>query len=179
VQVQPMVAHDELIEAYRRAHVAIDLMARNPERELAFTTRTVEYLWCGLPVIYNDYAELSRYIREYRAGWTIDPSDRAALQAAVSEAFEQPERVREYGRNAQRLVRERLTWDRTIEPLDGICRNPARRERAKTSAASPVSQSTYLLGKAWGVLRHQGPGAVLREAEAYLRWRRELWQTRR
>lgn len=179
VHVQPMVAHDELLETYRRAHVAIDLMARNPERELAFTTRTVEYLWCGLPVIYNDYAELSRYIREYRAGWTIDPNDRAALKAAVSEVFEQPDRVREYSRNAQRLVRERLTWDRTIDPLDGICRNPARRERAKTSAALPETHSAYLLGKAWGMLRHQGPGAVLRETRAYLRWRRELWQARR
>lgn len=174
VQVQPMVAHDELIETYRHAQVAIDLMARNPERELAFTTRTVEYLWCGLPVIYSDYAELSRYIREYHAGWTIDPNDHAALHAAVSEVFEQPDRVREYGRNAQRLVRERLTWDRTIEPLDVICRNPSRREWVKSAVALPETQSAYLIGKAWGVLRHKGVGAVVREARAYLIWRRAL-----
>ncbi len=179
VQVRPMVAHDELIETYRRAHVAIDLMARNPERELAFTTRTVEYLWCGLPVIYGDYAELSRYIREYRAGWTIDPNSPAALHAAVSEVFEQPDRVREYSCNAQRLVRERLTWDRTIEPLDAICRHPSRRERAKTSTGLPETQSAFLLGKAWGVLRRRGPGAVLRETRAYLRWRRDLRRTSR
>lgn len=178
VQVQPMVARDELIETYRHAHVAIDLMARNPERELAFTTRTVEYLWCGLPVIYSDYAELSRYIREYRAGWTIDPNDGAALHAAVSEVFEQPDRVREYSRNAQRLVRERLTWDRTIKPLDAICRAPTRRERVKTAAALPETQSAYLFGKAWGLLRHKGPGTVLREARAYLRWQRDLRKTR-
>ena len=47
-----------------------------------------------------------------RAGWTIDPNDRAALHAAVSEVFEQPDRVQEYSRNAQRLVRDRLAWDR-------------------------------------------------------------------
>ncbi len=174
VQVQPMVAHDELIEAYQRAHVAIDLMARNPERELAFTTRTVEYLWCGLPVIYNNYAELSGYIRDYRAGWTLDPSDHDALHAAVSEVFEQPDRVRAYSRNAQRLVRERLTWDRTIDPLDAICRQPSRRERVKASAALPETQSAFLLGRAWSVLRSKGPGAVLRETRAYVRWRREL-----
>jgi glycosyltransferase involved in cell wall biosynthesis len=179
VQVQPMVAHDELIETYRHAHVAVDLMVRNPERELAFTTRTVEYLWCGLPVLYNDYAELSRYIRDYRAGWAINPNDHAALHAAVNEIFEQPDRVREYSRNAQRLVRERLTWDQTIDPLDAICRHPSRRERVKTSTALPETQSAYLIGKAWGVLRHKGPGAVLREARAYLRWRRELRRTRK
>src|SRR5690606_23877220 len=75
-----MVSHDDLIDRYRRAHVAVDVMKRNPERELAFTTRTVEYLWCGLPVIYHDYAELSDYIREYEAGWTVDPEDPEALR---------------------------------------------------------------------------------------------------
>jgi hypothetical protein len=54
-----MVSHEQLIDHYRRSHVAFDLMQRNPEREMAFTTRTVEYLWCGLPVIYNHYGELA------------------------------------------------------------------------------------------------------------------------
>ena len=39
VEACGMVSHDELIDGYTRAHVAIDLMKRNPERELAFTTR--------------------------------------------------------------------------------------------------------------------------------------------
>ena len=125
-----LVSHDELIETYRRAHVALDVMARNPERELAFTTRTVEYLWCGLPVIYHDYAELSGLIREYQAGWVVNPADEAQIRAAVEEALDCPEEVRRRGENAQRLVRERLTWDRTIEPLDTFCRNPWQREPA-------------------------------------------------
>jgi len=179
VGVQPMVAHDDLIDVYRRAHVAIDVMARNPERELAFTTRTVEYLWCGLPVIYNDYAELSRYIRDYRAGWTVEPNDRAAIRAAIAEVFEQPDRVREYSRNAQRLVRERLTWDRTIEPLDVFCRAPTRRSRpAGTAPPTNATRPAFLIGKAWWTLRRKGPAALVRETHAYLRWRREVRRAR-
>jgi hypothetical protein len=167
VEVQPMVAHARLIEAYRHAHVAIDLMARNPERQLAFTTRTVEYLWCGLPVIYNDYSELSPMIREYRAGWTVDPTDRAGTRRAVAEAFEEPERVREYGRNAQRLVRERLTWDRTIDPLDRICRAPSFRSRPQISPAP----RRHLVARGWSVLRRRGVGEFLRAARAHARSR--------
>ena len=175
VRVQPMVAHDELIDTYRHAHVAIDLMARNPERELAFTTRTVEYLWCGLPVIYNDYAELSRYIREYQAGWTVDPEDRDAIRAAVTEVFEQPDRVREYSRNAQQLVRERLSWDRTIGPLDDFCRAPTRRARFKVDArAAGENRSSFLIGRAWWTLRQKGVGPLFKEMKAYVRWRRDL-----
>jgi glycosyltransferase involved in cell wall biosynthesis len=130
-----LVARDALLAAYRRAHVAFDLMARNPERELAFTTRTVEYLWCGLPVVYNDYADLARLIAEYEAGWTVDPLDRAAIAAVVDAILADPAEVERRGRNAQRLVRERLTWDRTIAPLDAFCRQPRKRRATPHLAA--------------------------------------------
>jgi hypothetical protein len=121
------VAHDQLVDAYTRAHVAIDLMKGNAERELAFTTRTAEYLWCGLPVIYNDYAELAEHIREYQAGWTVDPEDTESIREVIDSIFERPESVEERSRNAQRLVRDRLTWDHTIAPVDRFVRNPSMR----------------------------------------------------
>ncbi|MBD3306101.1 glycosyltransferase [candidate division KSB3 bacterium] len=130
VQMQPLIPRDQLIQEYCQAHVAIDLMQRNAERELAFTTRTVEYLWCGLPVIYNNYAELSSYISDYNAGWTLDPGDTLALRRVIEEIIEQPAAVAERSHNAQRLVRERLTWDRTIDPLDAFCRNPVKPQKA-------------------------------------------------
>ena len=124
VEYRGLVRHDELIEEYCRAHVALDVMAHNLERELAFTTRTVEYMWCGLPVIYQDFSELSPMIREYEAGWVVDPSDGAQVEAAIEEALTSPQEVRRRGENAQQLVREQLVWDKVIEPLDAFCRNP-------------------------------------------------------
>ena len=122
VDLMGMIPRDTLVETYLHSHVAIDVMARNPERELAFTTRTVEYLWCGLPVIYNNYAELADYIRDYDAGWTVDPLDAKAIRSVVEEVLDDPACVARKSLNAQRLVRERLAWDRTIEPLDAFCR---------------------------------------------------------
>jgi hypothetical protein len=122
-----LVAHAEMLEAYLSATAAFDLMAPNPEREMAFTTRTVEYLWCGLPVIYNNYAELAEYIGDYNAGWTVDPGDSRAIKSVVEAILDAPGEVAERGRNAQRLVRERLNWEVAIEPLDQFCRSPRRR----------------------------------------------------
>lgn len=121
-----LVPHAEMIAAYLAATVAFDLMAPNPERELAFTTRTVEYLWCGLPVIYNDYAELAAYICEYNAGWTVDPRDPPAIRRAVEEVLDAPAIVAQRAQNAQRLIRERLNWTAAVAPLDAFCRNPTR-----------------------------------------------------
>ena len=140
---EPMIAHAELLRRYARAHVAIDLMKRNAERELAFTTRTVEYLWCGLPVIYNDYSELSDYIADYEAGWTLDPDDQDGLRAVIETILTDPQEVARRGRNAQRLVRERLTYDRTIEPLDAFCRSP--RMRSHERAPLPEQAAFFVL----------------------------------
>jgi glycosyltransferase involved in cell wall biosynthesis len=124
-----LLARSEVLEMLTHASIAWDVMARNPERELAFTTRTVEYLWCGLPVVYNDYAELASYIAEYEAGWTVDPGDTDAMRAIIRRILSDPDEVRRRGENARRLVRERLTWDRTIAPLDVFCRNPREARR--------------------------------------------------
>jgi glycosyltransferase involved in cell wall biosynthesis len=129
VQLFPLTARQELVRRYCETSAAWDLMARNPEREMAFTSRTVEYLWCGLPVVYNNYAELSEYIAEYDAGWLVDPVDEAQIRQAIREILNCPEVVRRKGRNAQRLVAERLTWDMAIAPLDMYCQSPYRAGR--------------------------------------------------
>ena len=87
----------------------------------------MEYLWCGLPVIYNNYSELSDYIRDYNAGWVVDPEDREAITSVIQSIFDHPEDVAERGRNAQRLVHEQLNWVSTIKPIDSFIRNPTMR----------------------------------------------------
>jgi hypothetical protein len=168
VVVSELISHAELIEEYRQAHVAIDLMKRNPERELAFTTRTVEYLWCGLPVIYNDYSELSDYIQEYQAGWIADPADPDAIRRVLDEVFDQPDLVAERSRNARRLVTERLTWDRTILPLDVIVRHADFRPLADRAKERWLR---HLLARTMVRFRHGGLSSVVREVIPYLRWR--------
>jgi glycosyltransferase involved in cell wall biosynthesis len=129
VVVHGLRPRDELLEHYRQSYVALDLMRRNNERELAFTTRTVEYLWCGLPVVYADYGELSPLIREYEAGWLADPDDAAGLESLLRELLRDQGEVKRRSANAQQLARERLNWDRTVGPLDDFCRMPGRTRR--------------------------------------------------
>jgi len=123
-----MLPYDALQEAYRSADLALDLFERTVERELAFNTRTVDFLHAGLPPLYGDYAELSPLIREYGAGFVVDPTDDGALAAALATALDDPARLAERGRAAQRLARERLTWERTIAPLAAFCAAPTRRQ---------------------------------------------------
>jgi glycosyltransferase involved in cell wall biosynthesis len=160
------LSHADLLARYATAHVAFDLMERNPERELAFTSRTVEYLWCGLPVVYNDYSELSELIREFDAGWTVSPGDADAIRGVVAEILDDPGLVDLKSRNAQRLVRERLAWDRTIEPLDGALRKLALRSGAVPFSLADVSarRTGSVLERALRAYRRGGLSELARRA---------------
>ncbi len=123
-----VLPYDALRAAYREADLALDLYAHTLERELAFNTRTVDFLHAGLPPLYADYAELSPLIRGYDAGFVVPPDDDAAIAAALDAVFADPAGLAARGQAAQRLARERLTWDRTIAPLATFCAAPTRRQ---------------------------------------------------
>ena len=124
VRIMGVVSREELLGRYASATAAVDLMGRNPERELAFNSRTVEYLWAGLPVIHQPWSELAGLIGEYEAGWLVEVGDGAALDRALDEALDDPGALARKSDRAQELVRERLCWDKTIDPLDEFVRNP-------------------------------------------------------
>jgi hypothetical protein len=67
-------------------HLSIDLFSRNPERELAFVTRTAVSLACGLPAIHVPFTEVSELIRGADAGWLVESTDLDGLTAALTEA---------------------------------------------------------------------------------------------
>ena len=130
VIASPLISHARFINECRTAYVALDVFQRNAERELAFTTRTSEYLWAGLPVIHAHYDELGAWIREYSAGWVVDPDDEASLRTVIEEVLDNPEEVERRATNARRLANDRLTWERGIEPLHRFCVDPRIRSKS-------------------------------------------------
>lgn len=123
VSTKPMLAYDSFIEELKQADVAIDLMAWNLERELAVTIRTTTYLWSGLPIIYNNFSDLSKEITKYDAGWCVDPKDSAALERVLEEIYNNPELVLQKSHNARRLAEELFSWDKAVLPILEIAKS--------------------------------------------------------
>ena len=144
IAVNGYVSRNELLGIYSRASVALEAMEYNLERELAFTTRTVEYLWCGLPVLYNNFGELSEHISEYDAGWCVDPCSELEINRALEEIFDSPETIARKGANAQKLVSDRFTWDKTIEPLVQFLRTPKKAVKVQPAYGAICSNASFL-----------------------------------
>ena len=90
--------------------LAIDLFERTIEREYAMVTRTVGAIASGLPVIHSPWGEIATYVREYDAGWLVDPSDGAKVQATLAEALNDREALAEKAANSRRL------WSEVFRP---------------------------------------------------------------
>jgi len=130
ITTHPMLPFDRFSALLAEADVALDLMAWNMERELAMTIRSTTYLWAGLPVIYNDFADLAGVIKSYEAGWCLDPADPQALVDTLDQIYRSPEEVRRRSHNATKLARELFSWDRAVLPiLELIERKPQLESR--------------------------------------------------
>ncbi len=136
VRMSGLLPHDKLVGRYAHAHVAVDVMMPNAERELAFPSRTVNYFWCGLPVIHPAYSEVAEYIRRYEAGWVVSHNDPEALREVVLSILANPGEARRRGENAQRLASEVFGWGKTGAPLARFVSGPTmRHERTETRQA--------------------------------------------
>lgn len=104
-----MLPYDQFINQLSSHDVAVDLMSWNLERQLAVTIRTTSYLWSGLPVIYNNYSDLSEYIKEYDAGWCVDPKDFNSIDLIFDEIYRNPKLVIQKSKNAFKLAKDKFS----------------------------------------------------------------------
>jgi hypothetical protein len=125
-RMAPM-SFDRYLALLAEGGVALDVMARNAERELAYTTRTVVYLAAGLPVVHDDYSELGALIGRAGAGWTVPAEDREGIETLLERILKGEEPVERRAAAARALAERDLDWDRTVAPLAAWCADPKPR----------------------------------------------------
>jgi len=121
-----MLSYDKLLEFYLDSSVAVDVMLQNIEREASFSFRAIDYLKCGLPLLTSNYTELAKDIEAYQAGWPLDLSDISGFKHVAEEILLHPEMLTQYSENARQLIRDKYTWDKTIQPLLEFCHKPKK-----------------------------------------------------
>jgi hypothetical protein len=99
-----------LLRALASATAALDWMAPNPERQLAFSFRHAEYLGCGLPILSHDDSPLADVLGA--AGWTGDN-----IEGVLDQVLDRPEEIRLRSTAARKLARERFSPATALAPL--------------------------------------------------------------
>ena len=115
------VSREHVQHKIASAICVLDLMDYNFEREMAMTTRTVEYLSLGAPVIYSNFNWLAEKISQYDAGWCLEPGNRQELNAVLVQITAgDASMLRRKSNNALALSRSEFAPTLHEEALDRI-----------------------------------------------------------
>ncbi|MDF2733470.1 MAG: group 1 glycosyl transferase [Chloroflexota bacterium] len=74
-------------------------------------TKLFEYLASGVPVVASDFPVWREIVGAVDAGLLVDPTDPAAVAAAIDALLDDPERAEAMGRRGRAAVLERYMWD--------------------------------------------------------------------
>lgn len=116
--VHPAVPPRDLLRWVVDADVAVVLIeATELNFRLSTPNKLFEAMTSGVPVLASPLPVMSEIINAEQIGWTVDPTDAAAVAARIGEMLGQPNLLRKMGERARRAARDRYNWERQAEGL--------------------------------------------------------------
>lgn len=99
--------YDEFSAMINGSGVAVDIHAKTLEREFALPIRSMTFLSHGVPLITNNYSNLSGYVQRHDAGWRLDPDDVDGFRSLIAGIIDnkEPSKVKNKSKNGRDLMR--------------------------------------------------------------------------
>ncbi len=113
------------------ATVALDLWRPNPERMLAATTRSIEFLWAGLPVVTVTGASWAEALLASGAGWALAPGNDQAIAELIVRLHSKPSELARASAAATSLIQQQHTLDEAGRSLLDFCAEPKGPSRSE------------------------------------------------
>lgn len=118
-----LIGQVPLPDVYRwMARATIGAVCNQPLHgyEHAEPTKLFEYMAAGLPVIASDSPPWSDVVVESGCGVVVDPTDPAAIAAAIDGLMRDPQRRQAMGERGREAVAARFTWESQAAALQGL-----------------------------------------------------------
>ena len=143
------VPYQDWADLLLECDLALTLHHDTLETRLAFRSRVLEYIWCGLPIIATHGDATSELVDRYQLGAVVDYEDVDAVADAIDTLLDEGDTARE---DAFAAARQDLTWEKLARPLIAYCRQPA--PAADRQRVGPGQERVYLPNP-WEQLRHE------------------------
>jgi len=111
----------------------------------AQSTKLLEYLSVGLPVVVSDLPPARKIIEQVGCGLCVDPHDPQAIADAIRWLLGHPQEAQRMGRRGRAAVVSQLNWEREFQALlelyDRLTGQAAPRRRRPPVSSSPNEQA--------------------------------------
>ena len=121
--VRGWLPYEEVTEYLYGAYLGLSTYFNNAETYYSHRTRFLDLIWAELPIVCTPGDVLSQMVEERELGITAPEGDVDAVVAALRRLLDDAA-FYERCRANLRALKERLSWDETLEPLVAFCRDP-------------------------------------------------------
>lgn len=157
------------------ANAGVSTHHAHVETEFSFRTRILDYLWAGLPMVVTAGDTFADLVEAQRLGIVVEAGHQGALEAALEKVLYDEDFALAARRRVE-AVRASFEWERTLDPLRRIAREPRRAadvdaaggREALAASARGLLEPADRPGRrrdarmAWHYLRHGGVREVAR-----------------
>lgn len=134
------IEYDRRLGYFQEADVGVCAHYASLETYLAFRTRVLDYLHCGLPIITSRGDHFGDLVEKEELGFAIAPGDVDGWTEAILRLVGD-DQLRERCSERSRSLRELYTWPRVIRPLLDYCQDAGRVGLVRTARDAPPIRS--------------------------------------
>jgi glycosyltransferase involved in cell wall biosynthesis len=104
------VSREQVAEHFARSRAALVVYQPTPNVMDSEPNKFFEVMSAGLPLIASDFPVWSSLLELAQSGWAINPTDPAAIGAAIRWFLDNPDQAEEMGKRGQRLIEDTYNW---------------------------------------------------------------------
>jgi glycosyltransferase involved in cell wall biosynthesis len=134
------LSHPAVIRELHRTRAGLVVLHTPNHRDAIRSIKLFEYMAAGIPVIASNLPQWREIVLGEGCGLVVDPTDPAAIAAAIAYLLENPGEAEEMGRRGRRAVEERYNWARDTGPLLGLYRRLAGAPEHRVAPEIAVSR---------------------------------------
>jgi peptidoglycan/xylan/chitin deacetylase (PgdA/CDA1 family) len=112
-----------------------------PSRREGLPVSALEAFALGRAVVATDVGGTPDVVQDGETGWLVPPEQPNALAEAIASALSEPEERARRARRGRELVARDYSSDAMIDRIEDLCRQLARRDAARPSAAYRASRA--------------------------------------
>jgi GT2 family glycosyltransferase len=132
------VPYDDRQNYLLEADIGVSTHMDHVETAYSFRTRILDYIWAGLPLVATEGDSFAPLIERERLGATVPAEDVEALEGALVNLLDDPERAAACRANVVRVASS-FTWEEVLAPLVEFCRHPRRAPDLVTPFGEPLA----------------------------------------
>lgn len=117
------IPYHKVLDYFSILNIGCILFQPLPGYFLAAPNKLFEYMSMGIPLLVSDFPEMRRIIIDSNCGVCVDPTNPKKIADTIIWFYEHPDECKKMGKNGQRAIKNKYSWNKMEEMLVNIYKN--------------------------------------------------------